>query len=231
MLNDEILKKYINLKKTDHKNQQNIWTIENIKDGFEYFKDINGRYPTRVIDINNFEYLPSVKTIERSFGGMVRLRETLKLDIPLDFTKGETRSLVAGEAFKRSQKYEKDFLDILTTKIPEIRIHEHKIIRPGNTASDFFIYTSNNSGIMIDVFYAMDVRSLAGIIRIKALKCLDIKLPIYFVLVNDNDINQEELDYLKEHKKIELPENITIITKTNFLNKIVPSIKLEPITC
>lgn len=226
MIDAELLKKYKNLKESD--NIKSKWILENLRDGFQYFYETYGRYPISM-ETDSFKYLPSRKTIERSFGGMVKLRGILNLNTPLDFTKGETRSKVAGDAFKRAQNYEKDFFYKLISKIPEIRIHEHKIIRPGDTASDFFIYTSKDWGIMIDLFYAKDLHSLAGIIRIKSAKCLNVKYPIYFVLVDNKDIGQNKLDKLNENRKIKLQNNIKIVTYDFFINGILPGLKLEPI--
>src|SRR5579872_7439685 len=150
------MEKYQNLKKNTKGFQKEKWTIENIKDGLEYFNELNGRYPSSM-EIDSFEYLPTRRMIERNFGGIVNLRKTLNLQGSSDFTKGEVRSAMAKKAFIRAQDYERDFYFYLIKKIPEVRVHEHKIIRPGDTASDFFIYTSSNKGIMIDLFYAQDI--------------------------------------------------------------------------
>lgn len=228
MINLELIKKYKNLKKLE--NSKDIWTIENLKDGFDLFYDINGKYPTSG-ETDTFPFLPTRKTIERRFGGMVKLRETLCLDVPFNLTKGHTRSVVAKEAFKRAQDYEKDFFNELIKKIPEVRVHEHKIMRPGDTASDFFIYTNKNEGIFIDLFYAKDMHSLSGVVRIKSLKCLELKMPIYFILVGNTNISQEMLNQLNSNRKIKLLDNINIITHEHFLNEVLPKIELIPMSC
>jgi len=222
------MEKYKNLKKNLKSVQNQKWNLENLRDGFEYFKELNGTYPTSK-EIDYFYYLPTRRMIERNFGGIVNLRKTLQLNGVSDFTKGNARGVTAKMAFIRSQDYEKVFLDFLISKIPEVRVHEHKIIRPGNTAADFFIYTSANSGIMIDVFYAKDMHSLGGIVRIKALKSSEVVCPIYYVLVDNDKINQEQIDNQINNRKISLQNNIKVMTEKYFKSKIIDSIILEPL--
>jgi hypothetical protein len=183
---------YSNLRRRSEFSSDN-WTVENLKDGLQYFFDQNKRYPT-VKEVDVFEYLPTSRTIQRSFGGMVELRKILGLNTPLNHTSGETSANVAREADNRAKQYEEKLYFELITKIPEVRVHEHKIIRPGNTAADFFIYRTDTDGIVIDLFYAMDMHSLAGIINIKMKKYLDVKHPVYFVLVGNFQISQYEID-------------------------------------
>ncbi len=60
--------------------------------------------------MDSFPYLPSRKTLERQFGGVVAMRNELKLSGPNNFSAGITRSAVAKDTFINSQKYELDFL-------------------------------------------------------------------------------------------------------------------------
>lgn len=220
--------KYQNLKKNKKGFGSEKWTIENIRDGFEYFKELNGRYPSSR-EIDSFEYLPTRRMVERNFGGLVNLRKTLNIEGSSDYTKGEVRSETAKKAFIRAQKYEKDFYYFLTERIPEVRVHEHKIVRPGNTASDFFIYTNNKEGIMVDLFYAQDIYSLVGIVRIKSLKCVEVNIPVYFVLVGNNKITQEQIDEKIKNMKTPLLSHIKVMTEKFFKSSILDSIVLEPL--
>jgi hypothetical protein len=207
--------KYSHLRKEGNTSRIDKWSIDNLRDGFNYFFELNGHYPTSR-DVDNFEYLPTRKTLERSFGGITKLRETLGLDIPKDYRTGIMRSNVAANADKRARKYEEEFYKYLTSKIPEIRVHEHKIIRPGDTAADFFIYTSDTAGIVIDLFYAMDIYSLLGIINIKFKKYVNVKFPVYFVLVGNEDITQEIIDDKMNNRKNQLSSHIQVLTEENF---------------
>lgn len=206
--------KYPNLRKKSQYSDLK-WNIDNLKDGFNHFFDVNRRYPTSK-EIDTFDYLPTVKTLQRSFGGLVELRKVLGLDTPSDHRTGITRSNVASDADQRAKKYEKEFHAYLISKIPEVRVHEHKIIRPGDTAADFFIYTEDSKGIVIDLFYAMDMHSLGGVINIKYKKYLDVKFPVYFVLVGNNEITQEVIDQKINNRKNQLPNHMSVLTENNF---------------
>ena len=151
-----IKSRYPNLRRKGRKAIGKEWGELNLKDGFEYFFELHGKYPTAK-DVDRFDYLPSCRTMQRSFGGIMELRKILSLNCQTNFTTGEMRSKLCREGDFRAQKFEKEFFEYLVSHIPEQRVHEHKIIRPGNTAADFFIYTSENSGIVIDIFYAMDL--------------------------------------------------------------------------
>lgn len=176
-----------------------------------------GKYPTSK-EVDTFDYLPTRKTLERSFGGMVKIREILGLDTPSDYRTGTTRSKIAADADKRAKKYELEFYNFLTSKVPEVRVHEHKIIRPGNTAADFFVYTTDTAGIVLDLFYAMDMHSLVGVVNIKYRKYLDVKFPVYFILVGNEQIIQEEIDQKIKNRKNQLPNNIQVLTEKGFKN-------------
>ena len=191
------------------------WTLENLKAGLDYFFEINDRYPT-VREVDIFEYLPTSRTIQRSFNGLMGLRKTLGLNTPINHSSGITRSKTAQDADKRAQIYEKEFYDYLISKIPEVRIHEHKIIRPGDTAADFFIYTSDTKGIVIDLFYAVDIYSLSGVVNIKFKKYSSVKFPVYFVLVGNDKINQEAIDQKVNNRKNKLANHISVLTEENF---------------
>jgi hypothetical protein len=223
------IEKYKNLKKAERHSKEK-WTIENIRDGFEYFYELNGRYPASE-ETDRFEYLPSRKSIERSFGGMVNIRKTLNLSGAKDFTRGKTRSKKAREAFLRSQNYEEKFYKYLSSKIAEVRIHEHKIMRPGDTACDFFVYTCSTRGIFIDLFYAQDMHSLRGVVAIKTKKCLNVTHPVYFVLVENDKINQKQLDELNSNRKTLLPKHILVVTEDFFIKNVLEILKLESINC
>lgn len=204
-------------KRTSHVEEK--WTLENLRAGLDYFFEINNRYPT-VKEVDSFEYLPTSRTIQRSFNGLMELRKTLGLDTPINHSKGITRSKTAQDADKRAQIYEKEFYDYLISKIPEVKVHEHKIIRPGNTASDFFIYTSDTKGIVIDVFYAVDIYSLCNVVNIKFKKYVNVEFPVYFVLVGNDKITQELIDQKIDNRKNKLSNHICVLTEESFKNSL-----------
>ena len=204
-------------------NSQGSFSIEEIKLSFEKFEKENGYYPT-ALEIDKCDYLPSSRQIQRHFGGLVDLRTKLGLSGSTNFTAGEYRSKVSSEGDLRAKKYEAEFYDFLISNIDEVKVHEHKIIRPGGVASDFFIYTTAHAGFFIDLFYAKDIHSLAGIVTIKANKPLPKNMPVYFILVGNEAISQDVIDKIIKNRKNILESNIRVITedyfKSNF-NEIV----------
>jgi len=195
------------------------WNLENIRDGLEYFNELNGHYPN-CREFNLFEYLPSTKTAERRFGGMVELRKTLSLPGSLNFSSGESRSEIAKQGDARAKIYEKEFYEFIISKIPEVRVHEHKIIRPSGVCCDFFIYTTDNWGIVMDLFYAKDIKSLMNGVNIKLKKYTSVQFPVFFIVVGNEQIKQADIDSLCANRKTLMPEHIHIFTETTFKSDI-----------
>lgn len=204
-----------NLRKSlPHK--QPKWTIEQVKAGLEYFKDLNGRYPS-ANEIDNFEYLPSSRSIQRSLGGLEKVRNVLGFDLSLtNLTKGTIRSEKAKTTYFNAVNYEEIFYNYLIKNVPEVNVHEHKILRPGHICCDFFIYTSNNDGFAIDIFYAQDIFTLARTVNIKFKRYKDLKYQVYFVLVGNNNISQHQLDAVITNKKLAWPKNIKLLAEKTF---------------
>ncbi len=192
------------------------WSLEQIKDGLEKYKGIYGRYPS-TLDFDKVDYLPTSRYIQRNLGGVVRLRKLLKLDCEADYTKGSLRSSVAKESYKRAGIYEEYFYKYLISKVDEIRVHEHKIMRPGNICCDFFIYNiKGDSGIVVDLFYAQDMYSLARIVNIKLKRYKYLQKEVFFVNIGNFKIEQPEIDKLILNKKISLPKNIKVLNESSF---------------
>ncbi len=213
--------KFLNLRKrppvgTD---KEIMWSLENIIDGFEYFLELNGHYPGTQ-EIDGFQYLPTSRTIQRSFGGVVAVKKQLNLKGPHKLSEGETRANKAREADMRAKVYEVEFYNFLISHVPEMRVHEHKIIRPGQTACDFFIYTSEKDGFVIDLFYAQDLISMLGVVNIKIKKYLEVKQKTYFVVVGNENITQSDINSKILNKKNSIPSHIHVMTESFFKENI-----------
>lgn len=191
------------------------WSLDNIKDGLEYYREMHGVYPTSK-EIDSFEYLPSARSIQRTFGGLVKIRAQLCLSGPNDYTRGETRSAKAQEADIRARAYEEEFFNFLSSHIAEMRIHEHKVIRPGNVSCDFFVYTSETNGMVLDLFYAADIINVSKIVNIKYKKYLDVRFPVLFIVVGNERILQNEIDQMIVNRKIPLPSNMRVMCESTF---------------
>lgn len=205
---------------------QKNWTKEQIVAGIEYFFELHERYPTAV-EIDSFEYLPSSRSIQRSYDGLVLLRTELVPKSHTNFTKGTYRSSMAKVANDRAKKYEEEFYNFLSLHFESIAIHEHKVIRPGGISSDYFIHFDEDKGAVIDLFYAQDIHSLAGIIGIKLKRYILLSCEVYFILVGNPDITKKQVDALISRRKIALPSHISIDTEINFKDLTIFKLKAE----
>lgn len=200
---------------------QSPWTSEQLSAGLEYFKELHGRYPT-AHDVDAFDYLPSSRSIQRSYGGLVSLRKILLPNEVTDFTRGAHRSSAAREAIKNSQKFELGFYNVLTKNFAEIAIHEHKVIRPGGVNCDFYIYLKKDSGVVIDIFYAESLKNLVAIVNIKLKRYVLVKQPTYLVIVGNTQIEQSDIDEKVRNRKGALPSHIQLQSEKYFFETTLP---------
>jgi len=202
-------------KRENKRNTPGKWPIEAIRTGMEKYKEIYSHYP-HTLDFDKVDFLPSSKLIQRNFGGIVKLKELLGLDCDKDGTKGEYRSNIARRTWNDAVGYEQQFYEFLISKKPEISVHEHKILRPGNICCDFFVYTSDREGFAIDIFYAQDLFSLSRIVYLKNKRYNKLNFPVYFVLVGNDLIKQNDIDMLINNRKNPIGSNIKVLTECSF---------------
>lgn len=200
------------------------WTKEELLSGLNYFKELNGHFPSSH-EIDDFQYLPSARSIQRAHGGLVNLRKEL---IPLEhsnLTTGAYRSSVAKLMFADGRKYEEKFYKYLINHFEEISVHEHKLIRPGGVSCDFFIYLTENDGIVIDIFYAFNMRNLINIVNIKLKRYSLVEQETYLVVVGNPDIEKEALFQKMEARRVPLPSHIRVVSEDHFNEEILQDIK------
>jgi len=205
-------------------NQDGKWTRSQISAGLQKFYEVYGRYPTSR-EIDAFEYLPSARSIQRKYGGLISIRKELIPESHADYTKGAYRSAKAKESWHRAAKYEEEFYNFLLEHFDPVAVHEHKIMRPGNIASDFYIYTSESDGVVIDLFYAQDLFSLSSIVSIKLKRYVGLPYRIIFVLVGNQTITAQRIQKLMLNRISSLPKNISIDTEANFKSATIFAIK------
>jgi hypothetical protein len=146
------------------------WNLINIRDGLERFHSEFGKYPTAT-EFEDCPYLPSARQTQRRFGGLIELRQLLKLNGPFDLTKGEHSSKRARDINERAQLKEKEVYDYLTLHFGKPFVHrEYLFDDKRKVRADFFIYTKSG-GFAVDVFYPRDKHNLTG--------CLNIKMKTY----------------------------------------------------
>lgn len=181
---------------------QKPWTLEELSAGLEHFYSEHGKYPTAP-DIDKYPYLPSARSIERSFGGVIQLRKHLKLDTQPDLRSGKHSTERAYRINSRAHEIEATVYEFLKSIFGKEFVHrEYFFSDDMRTRADFFIY-DKNKGFCVDVFYPSDKRNLTGCLNSKLLKYHSEYMrqyPVIFLQMNES-IPQERLDALVENKK------------------------------
>ncbi|PCI19831.1 hypothetical protein COB64_02950 [Candidatus Wolfebacteria bacterium] len=199
--------------KQQKKARKESWTLDNVREGLDRFYKEHNRYPT-AHEFDNFIYLPSSRTIQRKFGGLVQLREELNLKGPKDFTKGDYSSQRAYMINKRAHETEKEVYEYLVNRFGVQFVHrEFFFLDDKRTRTDFFIYY-NDSAFSIDVFYPKDRPNLIGCLNNKLRKYSDetmMQYPVFFLQMNI-DIDQRILDDIVKNKKNMLQKNQYLVT-------------------
>ena len=138
-----------------------MWTLEKIKDCFDKFLKENGRIPTAP-EIDKIDCSPSSRTIQRSFGGLEKLRKEFGYS-DLHFNKGHRRSTAVKEFNKRGRNIEIELEKELKNIFHEVFVHTEKIFDDSKVRVDFYVYNkTNNFGV--DVFYTDTMVNLLKIL-------------------------------------------------------------------
>lgn len=203
---------------------QQPWAKKELLAGLQHFQRLHGRFPTAQ-EIDSFPYLPSSRSIQRAYGGLVALRKELLPQEIANYTTGVHRSEKAHIAYTNSRNYEDTFYKYLIDNFAEIAVHEHKVIRPGSVSSDFYIYLSPNTGIVVDIFYADSLRNLVNVVNIKLKRYVLISQETYLVVVGNEAIDAGELVAKMGNKKHPLPRHISVLTEHEFKALVIPELK------
>lgn len=184
------------------------------------FKQENGYYPnTR--DFDETEYLPSAKTIQRSFGGIRKIKSDMGLPVgDWDGRSSKANQLKTSLSMKKSDKQEKEIYNYLVNMFGIRNIHrESPYTADSKIRSDFTIYyhPSIDYKIAIDIFYPDYMTSLAGCINSKLGKIDFSKLDYEILMVNMNKKFDKFIDEKMEKRKTKLPSNVRIISKINLI--------------
>jgi len=198
---------------------QERWKREEIEAGFKHFFTEFGRYPT-ANEIDFYPYLPSVRTIERSFGGLVSFRKATKQEGQNDYRKGvhsSNRALLIG---KKSRETETKIYNELVKKFGVEFVHrEYLFTYDARTRADFFVYTANGN-FCVDVFFPSDIRNFIGCINSKIGKYAKPDTKHYpIILLNLNDaIDELRIESYLRNRKTSIPPNIMIMTHKAFID-------------
>ena len=182
------------------------WTLAELKTGLEHFYEQQKRYPTAT-EVDAYAYLPSARSIERRFGGLVSLRKQLGLGTEHDFRTGTHSTNRAHLINKRAHRVEQTVYEHLVRRFGKEMVHrEYFFTDDHRTRADFFIY-DRQRGFCVDVFYPNSLRNLTGCLNIKIKKYINTKsflpYPVIFLQMNES-ISQEAIDALVSHKEKKL---------------------------
>ena len=194
------------------------WTLEQVKIGLENFKKEFGHYPTS-LEIDSYKYLPSSRSIQRSFGGLLNTRREIGLtgDL-LDFRSGEHSSNRAYKIGKRSIQTENEIYQYLKNMFGIEFVHREFMFNDdGRTRTDFFVYCKNDN-FSVDVFYPANIRNLIGCLNSKMRTYRNkemLQYPVIFLQMNEG-ILKEQINLVLARKKNKLSENQQVMTVEEF---------------
>jgi len=203
--------------KRQRRGGQILWNIEDLSDGMRLFYERYNHYPTSQ-EVDAFEFLPSARSIQRRFGGLIELRQTLGLGGQIDYTKGAHSSDRAKKIGKRSHELEKEAYDFLTGIFGVEFIHrEYFFTDDRRTRADFLVYY-DGGGFSVDVFYPKNRHNLIGCLNSKLRKYannLMLQYPVIFVQMNKN-ITREEVEDILSKKKNKLKNYQSVMCYEGF---------------
>jgi hypothetical protein len=194
-----------------------VWNRDDIKEGLERFYNDHGKYPTAA-EIDSSQYLPSSRTIQRSFGGLVAFRKNIKLSGQSDFRSGEHSRERAATISKRAHLMEAKVYKYLQEAFSKEFVHrEYFFTDDKRTRADFFVYDADK-GFCVDVFYPNSRQNLIGCLNSKLDKYIDKYMrqyPVIYLQMND-EIEQDVLDDVIKSKKRKLPQGQYLMTWNTF---------------
>lgn len=193
------------------------WTIELLQKSFARFIKEHNREPS-ALEIDQCEYLPSSRQIQRLYGGLPQLREKLGFE-NTHFGQGKHRSKIAHEGNTKSRLSEENLKEMLCERFHEPFVHVEKLIdKERKVRVDFYVFNPQEN-FAVDIFVTETFHSLVGHTNHKINKYFDYKEKLFLVLSSEK-LKAGDLKILLSRKKNEIPKNITIIHQKEFLQLI-----------
>jgi hypothetical protein len=164
----------------------------NIQQKIEKFYQENQRYPL-ARDFDNTAYLPSARTIQRKYGGLVALKKDMGLT-ETDARTGTQRVDKAKAINERNNKIEAQFTKDLKNKMDVRNIHHpYAPFDDSKINIDYLLFhPTEKKAVGLELFYPEDRHSFYGCLNIKQHKrqCLDQlhghDTKFYYVVTNRN---------------------------------------------
>lgn len=195
------------------------WSEARIKEGFDKFVKEHGRLPTAP-EVDNCTYLPSSRSIQRSFGGLRELRKKLGYK-DNDFGIGSHRTRLATKANKGGIEAEIVLEVALNKKFGQVFVHTQRRYGDGKARFDFVVYTKLYT-FGVDVFHTSTTRDMQKNINLKMEKYGQIKkeYDLYFV-VSSNTLHQSDISKATSNmSKLQNKPNIIVLHVDDFIKKL-----------
>lgn len=206
------------------------WTLDNVISGFKHFYSENKRWPIGV-DMKDCEYLPTVKTLERNFGGIVNIRKEIGIE-NADFTRGKTRSKKAKFLQHQGLQAEESVYELLRDYYHEPYVHNQArvIVDEKVLKLDFLVYHSKGK-YAVDVFFPDDERGrFTNNACVKFNTYVDFQYKIYLVVFNPK-ITQDDIIRVDHSIKKNRNKNSILVHITEFEKVIYKYIPLKDPYC
>lgn len=194
---------------------QDAWSKEDVIDGIKKFLKENKRFP-KAMEFKTCLYLPTVRSIQRTFGGLIRLKK--ELGITENYHSGEYRSAIAKKINLRGQNDERKLGAELENIFGEVCVHYQGLAGSRKERFDFVVFhTKGKFGV--DTFFPSDVINLGIIVGNKQKKYSLFPGLIYFVVMNE-EITDDQIHKILQNKDNQLRENISVLTFGDFIKRM-----------
>lgn len=212
------------------KSKYNVcWTLDNILSGFRKFYEENGRWPEH-FDLANYPYLPTEKTLQRKFGGIIKIRSQLGIHGDnLDHRKGEIRSNMMKKVGERGMMYEKMVYKVLMKRFHEPFVHHQSVIYYDNRrlVIDFMVFHQKGK-FLIDVFFpSNDYIHFSHNVTQKYHLYKNMTEVLYLCVGSDAITEEMIIRNSNSTKTLVRRGNIILITYKKFLDEILKYLPLN----
>ena len=186
-------------------------SIEDLQLSIDNFIKKTAHFPLSA-DFIKENNLPTLRTIERNFGGITEIRKLYQ--VHTDNRTGESRSKIVKEFNERGYIEENKLYKKLRALFKEQFIHrQYPISENSKHRADYCLFHKNGK-IIVDVFYPKDQHSFVGCLNSKQRKYPRMNDQVIFVFSNDNIENYKQI---VQNKKNKLFVNQSIMSQDEFI--------------
>jgi hypothetical protein len=193
------------------------WTQDNILCGFRKFYEDNGRWPDHTD--NSCPYLPNVKTLQRKFGGITKIRSILGIN-DIDHRKGVYRSDISRIVGKRGFTLEEDVYKLLVDRFHEPFVHYQSRAMPASGIRVDFVVYHKKGKFAIDVFYPDNnkIRFSTNVsLKYKTYKSFPFEL---YLCVGNDQLFTSDIENNIASSKIDRNPNVILVGLNDFIQRM-----------